>query len=258
MFIVIGLIGLGVAVLYWIFLKDPKRVQATDPIQISPDNQALKPSISFIQILKEPLIWRLFIAYFAAYTIQWGIASWIPTYLVTVRHLNLSTLGLISIIPAMAALLGMFLTGFISDKLPQGRDRLLAVFAMACVAVLLLLMYEAPNLTAYVIYASLQMFCISVVGLMLPTIPLKYMPAEVVGKTSGFMNTGGQLAGFITPLVIGVIVDAFGGSFFAAFLYMIAFAIICVIATLTMRLKVVEKKIEEPGINSAYTEPVQQ
>ena len=50
----------------------------------------------------------------------------------------------------------------------------------------------------------------------------------------GLVNTGGQLAGFVTPLAIGFIVEAFNGSFNAAFWMLIVFAFICAIALLTI------------------------
>ena len=53
---------------------------------------------------------------------------------------------------------------------------------------------------------------------------LKNLPSSVAGSGMGLVNTGGQLAGFITPLAIGFIVDAFNGSFNAAFWMLIAFA----------------------------------
>ena len=50
----------------------------------------------------------------------------------------------------------------------------------------------------------------------------------------GIANTGGQLAGFITPLAIGFIVQIFNGSYNAAFWMLIIFAVICMVSLLTL------------------------
>lgn len=53
------------------------------------------------------------------------------------------------------------------------------------------------------------------------------MPESVVATANGFINTGAQLAGFLTPMLIGFLVEASGGSYATAFIMLIAFALIC-------------------------------
>jgi MFS transporter, ACS family, glucarate transporter len=231
MFFLIGAIGIAVAILYKFFL--PRQTDTTKDVHVQSSDD--KKSGSLIELLKQPMIWCVFIAYFGAYTINWGTASWLPSYLVSVRHLDLKTLGWVSMLPYVAALIGMFGSGFVFDKLPKGLDKKLAAIGMVCVSVLLFLMFTTGSLTAYIIYSIFLMLFMSFVGVVLPSIPLKYLPTEVVGKASGFINTGGQLAGFLTPLVIGFIVDASKGSFNAAFMYMVAFGIISAISLSILR-----------------------
>jgi MFS transporter, ACS family, glucarate transporter len=54
----------------------------------------------------------LFIAYFAIYAVQWGLMAWMPTYLVEVRHLDLTSVGYISAIPAFAGIIAMIVSGY--------------------------------------------------------------------------------------------------------------------------------------------------
>ena len=37
--------------------------------------------VNFKELLKTPLMWNLIIAYFCIYAVNWGLVSWIPTYL---------------------------------------------------------------------------------------------------------------------------------------------------------------------------------
>lgn len=237
MFYIIGVIGLFVAVLYALFLKPPQKVTTEGDSEQNGTAQSSerKQTGSLKELIKQPLIWLVFIAYFGAYTINWGTAAWLPTYLVTVRKLDLTTLGWVSMLPYVAALVGMFASGFAFDKLAKGLDKKLAVAAMVLVSGLLVLMFTTASLTAYIIYSIFLMIGMSFVGIVLPGIPLKYLPEAVVGKASGFINTGGQLAGFLTPLIIGLIVDASGGSFTGAFLYMVALGIVCALSIVFIR-----------------------
>ena len=68
-------------------------------------------------LFKTPLMLNLFIAYFTLYAVNWGLVTWIPTYLVDVRNLNLVSLGWLQTIPGVAQLVGMLLSGYIIDRL---------------------------------------------------------------------------------------------------------------------------------------------
>jgi nitrate/nitrite transporter NarK len=63
----------------------------------------------------------------------------------------------------------------------------------------------------------------------MPAFLVKQVPSGIVGSATGLSTFGSQLAGLITPLVIGVLVDAFKGSFVAAFAYLIVFALVSVV-----------------------------
>ena len=191
---------------------------------------------------------NLFIAYFSLYAVNWGLATWIPTYLVNVRGLNLVSLGWMQTIPGVAQLLGMILSGYVIDKLSKGREKAAGAFACVCISILLYLMFTASTVTSFIIYQTVIMLIISFVVILLPAVVLKNLPSSVAGSGMGLVNTGGQLAGFITPLAIGFIVDAFNGSFNAAFWMLIVFACICAVALLTINYEkgeLLTKKNEE-------------
>lgn len=228
-FIIIGAIGAIIAVLYWYFIK----VSNNDE-KVSTQNSTTAQKGSFKMLFKTPLMLNLFIAYFSLYAVNWGLATWIPTYLVNVRGLDLVSLGWLQTIPGVAQLLGILLSGYLIDKLAKGREKIAGAFACVCIAVLLYFMYTASNVTAFIIYQTVIMLVIAFVVILLPSVVLKNLPSTVAGSGMGLVNTGGQLAGFITPLAIGFIVDAFNGSFNAAFWMLIAFAVICAVALAMM------------------------
>lgn len=228
-FTIIGIVGAVIAGLYWYFIKLPG---SDDNISTSNPKDGKKGS--FKMLFKTPLMLNLFVAYFSLYAVNWGLATWLPTYLVKVRGLDLVSLGWLQTIPGIAQLLGIYLSGYLIDKLSKGREKIAGAVSCVCISILLYLMFNAPNVTTFIVYQTVIMLFISFVVILLPSVVLKNLPSSIAGSGMGLVNTGGQLAGFITPLAIGFIVQAFNGSFNAAFWMLIAFAFICAVALVTM------------------------
>ncbi|WP_394234808.1 MFS transporter [Niallia oryzisoli] len=242
-FVIIGFIGAIIAALYWYVIKLPNSPD-TENKQVS--NGVKKGS--FKMLFQTPMMLNLFIAYFSLYAVNWGLATWLPTYLVDVRGLDLVSLGWLQTIPGVAQLVGIYLSGYLIDKLAKGREKIVGAFACVLISILLYLMFTASTVTSFIIYQTVIMLIISFIIILLPALVLKNLPSAVAGSGMGLVNTGGQLAGFITPLAIGFIVEAFNGSFNAAFWMLIIFAFICAVALLTINFEkgeLLTKKSEE-------------
>jgi nitrate/nitrite transporter NarK len=63
------------------------------------------------------------------------------------------------------------------------------------------------------------------------------MTKRAYGSSIGIVNFGGQLAGFLAPIIIGVLVQSFGGSYSIAFLFLVFAAAIAFIVSLTLNNK---------------------
>lgn len=231
-FVILGGIGFLITILYWAFIKLPESVKEEEIRSADEKQQGI-----FKQLLKTPLMLNLFIAYYSIYAINWGLATWLPTYLVNVRGLDLISLGWAQTIPGLAMIVAMFLAGYVIDRLPLGKEKIVGAVACVVVSVLLYLMFNAPSVMVFVTYQTIVILFISFVMLLLPAIILKRLPSSVTGTSMGIANTGGQLAGFITPLAIGYIVQTFNGSYNAAFWMLIVFAVICTVSLLTLNFK---------------------
>ncbi|MCC8438019.1 MFS transporter [Brevibacillus sp. M2.1A] len=228
MFLVIGAIGAIIAFLFWRYIKLPQAESATN----TTGSEQSKTSVAML--FKTPLLWSLLIAYFSIYAVNWGLVTWMPTYLSKVRGLDMISLGWLQTIPGFATLVGIYVSGYVLDKLPKGREKIIGSFSCVVVAVLLYFMFTASSVTMFITYQAIVSLFLSFVIILLPSVVLKNFPAAVAGTGMGIVNTGGQLAGFITPMAIGFIVEAFNGSFDAAFWMLIGFAVICIGALLSL------------------------
>lgn len=232
MFYIIGGFGIVLATLFWFYIKDPKTAEEN-----TIEDSNIQQSTSLLQLLRYPFVWSLFIASFSVNAINWGLLSWLPTYLVNVRGLELLELGWIAAIPGLSAIIGTFLAGYILDKIRKGIEYIYGIISAACIGVLLFLMFNASSVTEFMIYQTIIMIFGAFIIIFLPTQVLKTVPSQIVGSTMGFVSFGGQLAGFVTPIAIGFIVEASKGSFDAAFWLLIGFAIICTLSFISLVMK---------------------
>jgi MFS transporter, ACS family, glucarate transporter len=220
-FYIAGAIGIIFVLLYVFFLKERKGSTVGITENLAKSKAPLR------EVLKTPIIWNLFIAYFAIYAVQWGLMAWMPTYLVEARNLDLTSVGYISAIPAFAGIIAMLGSGYILDKLPEGKDKVIAAIFAVLTAVFLYLMAFAPNIAMFAVYQSVVTVFMSFNIILIISAPLKMLSEEVVGTANGFINTGAQFAGVLTPMLIGFLVDAFDGSYTVAFIMLIMFALLC-------------------------------
>lgn len=228
-FIIAGIIGVIIFILYWRIVPKDNKIGETE-------EQYEAPKVKDIigKLFKMPMMWSLVISYFTIYAVNWGLTSWIPTYLSTVRNLDLMSIGWLQTIPGIIMILSMFLSGYLIDKLHLNVSKMIGAGAALLLAVFLLLMFNAHSITLFIIYQCIVMFVLTFVVLLLPSFILKKIPAEYSGTAMGMANTGGQLAGFVTPTLIGFMVDVFDGSYNAAVWMLVIISIICVISILSI------------------------
>ncbi|MES1044460.1 MFS transporter [Bacillus obstructivus] len=230
-FYIVGVIGLLLSVAFFFLVKEK---QQPKQMKIEEDPKVKAP---LKDVLKTPMIWKLFIAYFSIYAVNWGLNSWMPTYLANVKGLNLTEVGIYSAIPPFVGIFAMLCSGYILDRLPEGKDKLIAAVFALMAGVFLLLMAISPNLVLFIIFQSAVTVFLSFNIILITSVPLKILPEAVVGTANGFINTGAQFAGVLTPMLIGFLVDATGGSYNAAFIMLICFTILCAGALFMIRQK---------------------
>ncbi|MCP1184467.1 MFS transporter [Paenibacillus sp. 1781tsa1] len=229
LFYIIGAGGILITALMFFLLKEPAKPA------LSASSSGLPPKTSLKTVLKTPMIWNLFISYFSIYAVNWGLQSWMPTYMVNVRGLDMTQMGLLAAIPALVSIFTMILSGYVLDRIPAGKDRMIASVFGVLVALFLYLMGSAGSITTFITYMTIVTAMAGFISTLIISKSLKTMPESVVATANGFINTGAQLAGFLTPMLIGFLVEASGGSYATAFIMLIAFALICSITLMFSR-----------------------
>jgi ACS family glucarate transporter-like MFS transporter len=189
----------------------------------SADNTKKASSFGHIkQLLKNKLIVGVLIGQFCIVTLVWFFTTWFPIYLAQGRGLSLTSVGLIATIPAISGCLGGILGGLFSDFLLRKNFSL----TFARKAPIILGMTLAMSIIGCVFVDSLEMivFFLSLaffgkgLGALGWAVVGDIAPREIVGLCGGLSNMAGNIAGIITPIVIGYIVKS-TGSFNGALIY---------------------------------------
>jgi len=148
--------------------------------------------------------------------------TWFPSYLATERGMDWIKSGFASSLPYIAASAGVLIGGYVSDRLIRttgsatlGR-KLPIIVGLLLTSLMIVANYVESN-AAVIAVMSLAFFGQGMVNLGW-TLISDVAPKEMVGLTGGLFNFCANLAGIITPLVIGFVVGA-TGSFYGALAY---------------------------------------
>jgi ACS family D-galactonate transporter-like MFS transporter len=159
--------------------------------------------------------------------------TWFPTYLTTARHMSWLNAGFMTTLPFIAATVGVLSGGFFSDFILQRRGSVNVARKLPIVAGLLM----ASSIVAanflrsnglVIAVLSLAFFGQGMCNLGW-TLITDVAPERLVGLTGGLFNLCANLAGIVTPIVIGVIVEE-TGSFAWALAFIAVVALIGVLS----------------------------
>lgn len=234
LFYIIGAVGLVVSFFIFFFLKEPKRTAIQE---LPPGQPQAKPKSTLKTVLKTPMIWNLFIGYFSIYAVNWGLSAWMPTYMINVRGLDMTQVGTLSIFPSLAGIIAMLFSGYLLDRIPEGKDKKAGAVLAVLVGVCLYLMSNAGSIFLFITYQTIIGVLFAFIATLIASNCLKTMHESQVATANGFINTGAQLAGFLTPMLMGFMVDASGGSYNSAFVLLVVFAVLCAAALMLARPK---------------------
>ena len=174
------------------------------------------------QLLAKRQILGASIGQFAGNTVLVFFLTWFPTYLATERHMPWIKVGFFAIMPFLAAAGGVMCGGWVSEKLLKATGsanlgRKLPIIAGLLMASTIISANWLTSDLAVILVMSFAFFGQGMVGLGW-TLISDIAPKGLGGLTGGLFNFCANLAGILTPLIIGFIVAA-SGNFFYALIY---------------------------------------
>ena len=239
LFFILGVCGVGIIALFFYTFKGDKLKQAqalvTGAAQKTTE-QVAKVEIPLSQVMRIPMVWWLMVAYFATYTLLWGLGNWMPTYLVQAFNVNIKQAGTLQAIPGFGSLAGFVISGFIIDALSDKNNKIVAITVSVISTVALYILYLGQmSVTGVIVVQTIVNFAIGFVAIYMPALILKKLPVSFVGRLSGIGLFFAYLGSTIAPTVMGAITKAAGGNLAASFVYIFAAGVAMTLAMVFMK-----------------------
>jgi MFS transporter, ACS family, glucarate transporter len=237
-FYVMGVLGVVAALAFAAFIRDPARhgminkaelglIKAGGGLveldsQSGSDRDSTFTWVNVRQLLANRMLVGIYIGQYGINVLTYFFVTWFPIYLVKDRGFNILEAGFVAAVPALCGFAGGLVGGIISDRIlartgsitkarkaPIVFGMLLATLIIACAFV--------DSQTAVVALMAVAFFGKGVASLGWAVMS-DVSPRQLAGLAGGVFNTFGNVAGIVTPIVIGFLVAA-SGSFDTALIY---------------------------------------
>lgn len=240
-FVVVGVAGIVFAFVWWKMYREPHESTTVNQAELdhiaaggglAPAGTRAATSFSWARVralLRFRQMWGACLGQFGGNSTLVFFLTWFPTYLATERHMGWIKIGFFSVMPFVAAAVGVMFGGWLSDELLKRTGsaniarKLPIIAGLLGASTIIAANYVATD-AAVIAILSVAFFCQGMTGLGW-TLISDIAPKNLMGLTGGVFNFAANLAGIITPLVIGFIVAA-TGSFFYALGYVGAVALV--------------------------------
>lgn len=163
------------------------------------------------QLLTSRMLLGIYLAQFCINVVTYFFLTWFPVYLVQARGMSILKAGLIASLPAIFGFVGGVLGGIVSDFLIRRGSSL--TFARKTPIVIGLLMSTCIIGCNYVDAEWIVVALMSLaffgkgIGALGWAVMSDAAPKEAVGLAGSIFNMFGNVAGIVTPIVIGYIVN---------------------------------------------------
>jgi ACS family tartrate transporter-like MFS transporter len=195
------------------FLSPEERTWLTTALEAEEQDKNASRHISAAQALSDRRIWHLTAAYFTLLIPFWAVTFWMPQLLkdLSSRYSN-TNVGVLVMIPYVVALAVMTVVGRRSDAKLERRYHAAVPMMIASLAFVLM----AASGPASVFY-SLPLWCVIAACIYSVFGPFWALPSVFLTGSSAaagiaFINSLGNVGGFIGPYAIGAIIKKTGSA----------------------------------------------
>jgi MFS family permease len=203
------ILGFCFSALFYYVSKDMQRPVRTVGTQ--------KQNVPFKEVFQVPLIWKILPIQFAGGAFMWGLNSWMPSYWMTVKGLKLTAMGFAAAIPMLVSAAFILFMGYALDKYLAGKEKWVISFGALIAGIFTYLAFVASSVTLGVVYMTVASICASLMVQTNLICVIKYFPQHTIGAGAGLGNGASQLAGIITPTLLGYIITISNGNYVAVF-----------------------------------------
>ena len=204
------------------------------------------------QLLTNRMLMGVYLAQYCINVLTYFFLTWFPIYLVQARHMTILQAGLTASLPAICGFTGGVLGGVFSDALIRRGHSLTVARKVPIVGGMLLSVsiigcnYVTSD---WVVVALMSLaFFGKGIGALGWAVVADTSPKEAIGLSGAIFNMFGNVAGIVTPIVIGYLVATSGGSFNGALVFVGINAILTIFSYLVIVKSIKRVVLRDPSI----------
>jgi MFS family permease len=209
-FYLFGFLTIVVAILIGVFVKDDRSKEQRQAARVKGERGSMKVLFTRNHIFTYILIFCSLYGFF-------GMLTWLPYYLQSVRGLEGSQTGIISSLVPWASIPGAILFGYLSDKMKNKKPLILLLVLLGSIC-----QFVIPYADNY----SLMIVGLVIYGLVgklaLDPILISFIaeitPSHMYSRAFSFFNFAGMLSSIFAPYLTGYLADAMGNIEFGFYL----------------------------------------
>ena len=174
------------------------------------------------------------------------LMSWLPTYLVNIKHFAIMKTAFVSSAPFAGTVAGNFVGGWASDNLLGKRRKPMMMVTALSTSVMMYALINSPQdatLLGLLLFAAGFLLALGYSAFM--AYPMARVDKATYPVAMSIVNTGGQLGGAGMPLLVGMILDKYNWD--AVFLALAIGSFVC-LAIVSTIVEPVDNPVERPGL----------
>jgi ACS family D-galactonate transporter-like MFS transporter len=223
LFLIVGVLGMVFAAIWWRVYRNPGESETVnraelDYIKDGGGGDYTGAPVRFRwrhigALLKHRQIVGAAIGQFGGNSTQVFFVTWFPTYLVTARGMTFVKAGFMTSLPFIAASVGVLVGGAVSDRILARTGsanlarKLPIVGGMLLASTIVVANYVPVDRDWLVITVMSVAFFGQGMTNLGWTVLSDIAPKKLIGLAAGIFNFSANLAGIVTPLVIGLALD---------------------------------------------------
>lgn len=219
-------IALGVLTAIWLvmwlkgFRDNPYEISTMSAEERS---ELPPPDARLLTQSRQPIPWGALLkrigptmgVYFCYGWTGWLFFTWLPTFFMNGRGMDLKASALFTSAVFLSGVVGNTVGGIVSDQILKRTGNVVAarrnviIFSFLSAALLLIPVINSTNMTVITACLGMAFFCLELTIGPVWAVPMDITP-RYVGVASGLVNAGSAVAGIISPILFGVIIDKTG------------------------------------------------
>lgn len=218
-FVILAAVTLVWTVIWFATYRTPERAPwlgAAERARVLTDREPERVGIvhpmSLPRLLAQPTMWGLLLTQGCQVYTLYLFLTWLPTYLMNVRHVRLFEAGWLGMLPYLIATLGSIGFGSLSDRIIGTRD--LSTGARRGVVVVLMLLASCVLLVPFVHgLVLMEVLVIGAITFAQSANTVNYaLTADLIhdrdsaGRVNSLLVLGGNGFGFLAPILTGLII----------------------------------------------------